>query len=82
MMEQQTLKQFEARCLQDEPPACQTWCPLSVEARSLAALAAEGRWNEARKLLERAMPLPSISAWLCEHSLPPAHLPHSLRERA
>ncbi|UQZ88428.1 hypothetical protein C4J81_04065 [Deltaproteobacteria bacterium Smac51] len=65
-MQQQTLKQFEAQCIQDEPPACQTMCPLHVEARSIAALAGQGKWNDARKLLERSMPLVSVSAYLCE----------------
>ncbi len=65
-MDAQTLRQFEAQCLQEEPPACQTMCPLHLEARTLAGLMAEGKTREARKILDRYLPLSGLTARLCE----------------
>ncbi len=65
-MDQTRLREFEARCIQEEPPACQTACPLHVDARGLARLLAEGKENEARKLLDRLMPLSGLLGLLCE----------------
>ncbi|MDL2317153.1 4Fe-4S dicluster domain-containing protein [Desulfovibrio sp. OttesenSCG-928-A18] len=64
-MEQSVLRSFEARCIQEEPPACQTMCPLHVEARTFTSLMAEGRFAEARKCLERSMPLAGLTGYLC-----------------
>ena len=65
-MDKQTLQQFEAKCTQEEAPACQTTCPLHVEARTLVRLTAEGKIGEARKLLDRYMPLNGLIGYLCE----------------
>lgn len=65
-MEQNTLKKFEAQCIQEEPPACQTGCPIHVEARSFVALMAQGKLGEARKLLDRTMPLSGLLGCICE----------------
>jgi len=65
-MDAQTLRQFEAQCLQEEPPACQTMCPLHLEARSLAGFMAEGKIKEGRKILDRHLPLSGLLAYLCE----------------
>ena len=65
-MDVQTLRQFESKCIQDEPPACQTMCPLHLEARTLARLMAEGKIREARKILDRYLPLSGLTAYLCE----------------
>ena len=32
-MDQQTLRQWEARCIQEEPPFCQAACPLRLDGR-------------------------------------------------
>lgn len=64
-MDQSQLRAFEARCIQEEAPACQTWCPLHVEAREFATLMAREQFTDARKLLDRTMPLSSITARLC-----------------
>lgn len=65
-MDQQILRDFDRLCIQDEPPACQTTCPLHLEARSLAGLMAAGKLKEARKIIDRYMPLSGLTAYLCE----------------
>ncbi|MDR1546255.1 MAG: 4Fe-4S dicluster domain-containing protein [Deltaproteobacteria bacterium] len=65
-MEHSTLAAFENLCAQDQPPACQGACPTQLEAGRLADLAAAGQFAEARKILERHLPAPALSARLCE----------------
>lgn len=65
-MDQQILRDFDTHCVQDEPPACQTTCPLHLEARNLAGLMAAGKLKDARKIIDRYMPLSGLSAYLCE----------------
>ncbi|BFR48272.1 4Fe-4S dicluster domain-containing protein [Nitratidesulfovibrio sp. HK-II] len=65
-MDQTPLRDWESRCIQEEPPRCQAACPLHVDARAFLGHAAEGRWREARGVLERIMPLPGVLARLCE----------------
>ena len=33
-MDQKELREWEARCIQEEPPACRAGCPLGVDARA------------------------------------------------
>ena len=35
-MDQKELRDWEAKCIQEEPPACRAGCPLSVDARAFA----------------------------------------------
>lgn len=66
-MEQSELRAWEGKCIQEEPPYCQAACPLHVDVRSMLRLLAEDRPAEARKVLERTMPLSDIFARVCDH---------------
>ena len=65
-MDQQTLRQWEHRCIQEEQPYCQAACPLGVDARTMLAKLAAVDADGARKVLERSMPLPGLLGLLCE----------------
>jgi len=65
-MEQSTLKEFEDKCIQEEAPSCQTFCPLHLDVRSFVNQMGKGQLKEARKTLERYMPLALINGYLCE----------------
>ncbi|MHC1751182.1 pyridine nucleotide-disulfide oxidoreductase/dicluster-binding protein [Humidesulfovibrio sp.] len=65
-MDQQTLRQWESRCIQEEPPFCQGACPLRLDGRALCGFAARGDFDGARKLLERTLPLPRVVGRVCE----------------
>ncbi len=65
-MDQQVLRDFEALCVQEEAPACQSSCPLHVEAKTFIQLMAEGKITKARQQLDRVLPLSCITAYLCE----------------
>ena len=64
-MDQLYLRQFEQLCTQEEPPACQTTCPIHLETRTFLSFMAEGRVRDARKQLDRTMPLSSLVGLLC-----------------
>ncbi len=65
-MDQQELRDWEAKCIQEEPPACRAGCPLNVDARAFVQAAAKDNMAAARTVLERSMPLAGIVARLCE----------------
>lgn len=65
-MDQHYLRQFEQLCTQESPPACQTTCPIHVEARTFLDFMRAGKVRDARKCLERTMPLASLVGLLCE----------------
>ena len=66
-MDRTTLHDFESRCTQESPPRCRAACPFDLDARAFLARMAEGKTAEARKLLERHLPLPHVLARLCDH---------------
>ena len=66
-MEKEVLKSFEQRCIQEELPYCQAACPLKVDGRSFCAAMAEGRFDEARRVLSRSMAFPDILGRICDH---------------
>lgn len=65
-MDQQTLRQWEKRCIQEEQPFCQAACPLHVDGRAFLGLLAKGGVDGARKVLERTLPLPGVLGRICE----------------
>jgi len=65
-MEQNELRKWEAKCTQEEPPRCKAGCPLNVDARGFVQAMTQGRLQEARAILEKSMPIPAITASLCE----------------
>ena len=65
-MDQKELRDWEAKCIQEEPPVCRAGCPLNVDARAFALAMAKGNMDAARTILEKSMPLAAITARLCE----------------
>ncbi|MDR1395049.1 MAG: 4Fe-4S dicluster domain-containing protein [Deltaproteobacteria bacterium] len=65
-MQKEDLLVLEDLCTYEEPPACQSFCPVHVEVRDVVRLLAAGKTAEARKALDRHLPLASLTGWLCE----------------
>lgn len=65
-MDQQSLREWEHRCIQEELPFCQAACPLHVDVRAMLDKLAGGDSDGARRILERTMPLPGVLGLLCE----------------
>ncbi len=65
-MDQQTLRDLERRCIQEEPPPCRAACPLHVDARTLTGCIAAGDWAGAWRVLRRTMPLAPVLGRICD----------------
>lgn len=65
-MDQKELREWEGRCIQEEPPGCRAGCPLNVDARAFVLAVAGDDLDAARAVLEKSMPLASVTARLCE----------------
>ena len=65
-MEQNRLREYEARCVEEEPPFCQAACPLNVDGREVCRRLGAGDSNGALAALLRALPLPRLLTRLCE----------------
>jgi len=66
-MEQNELRDWERRCIQEEPPKCQAACPIHVDVRAFMGRMKAGDFDAARKILEKTMPLPGVLGRLCDH---------------
>ncbi len=66
-MEQKELRQLESQCIQEEPALCAAACPLHVDARSFVGHIAQGRWEQAKGILDKTLPFPGILGRICEH---------------
>ena len=65
-MEQKELRDWEARCIEEEPPLCRAGCPLNLDARAFVQAMAKDDMACARTILEKTMPLAGIVGRLCE----------------
>jgi glutamate synthase (NADPH) small chain len=65
-MDQEELREWENRCIQDEPPRCTAACPIHLDARAFIGQMSKGAWAEAWKVLRKTMPFPAILGRLCD----------------
>ena len=65
-MDQSELRQWEERCIQDQPPKCTAACPLHVDVRGFIGRIQAGRWSEAVHILRKTMPLPDLLGRICD----------------
>ena len=65
-MDQKELREWEYRCIQEEPPECLAACPLHVDARALCGRVAAGDWDGAWRVLWRTMPFPAVLGRICD----------------
>ncbi len=65
-MDQQTLRDLENKCIQEEPAGCVAACPIHLDARGFIQQIQNGNWNEAWKILRKTMPFPGILGRICD----------------
>ena len=65
-MDQETLRELESLCIQEEPPWCSAACPLHLDGRALAQSIGADNWTGAWKVLRKSMPLPRILGHICD----------------
>ena len=66
-MDGQRVKEWEARCIEEQPPACTTACPLRVDVRGMLAKMKTGDFAGACALYARVIPFPAILSRICDH---------------
>ena len=66
-MEQDNLREWEQKCIQEEPPECTAACPIHVDARLFVKEMGRGDREGAFKVLARTMPFPGILGRICDH---------------
>lgn len=63
---QETLRELEALCTQEQPPAVMAACPLHVDCRAVCGAIACGDFDTAYQLYSKSVPFPGIVSRLCE----------------
>ena len=67
VFDQKGMHALEARCTQENPPRCQVACPFNLDVRAVMTCLAKGNAREARRLVQRSLPLPGLFAHICDH---------------
>lgn len=62
---QDSLRELEARCTQEQPPAAMAACPLHVDCRSICAAVGNKDWDAALTQYAKTVPFPGILSYLC-----------------
>ncbi|HVO20685.1 MAG TPA: heterodisulfide reductase-related iron-sulfur binding cluster [Anaeromyxobacter sp.] len=70
-MDPRSVREREAQCTQESPPACTAACPVHVDARALVDKVQKGDLAGGLSLLARHVPFPQIVARLCPHPCEP-----------
>ncbi|EGO65635.1 pyridine nucleotide-disulfide oxidoreductase/dicluster-binding protein [Acetonema longum] len=65
-MDHKLLREREAKCIQECPPACTAGCPVRVDARGLVAAVKAGDYARGFSLLQAAVPFPRIISRICD----------------
>jgi Fe-S oxidoreductase len=66
-MEQDELRAFEKKCIQEELAYCAAACPFHVDIKAFLGHMAKKEVDKAFKIIERSLPLPEILGRICDH---------------
>jgi Fe-S oxidoreductase len=66
-MDGRRVKQWEARCIEEQPPACAAGCPLRVDVRGMAEKIKAGDFAAAAAIYGRFVALPGVLGRICDH---------------
>lgn len=66
-MDHKHIFQFEEKCTQEQPPACNATCPVHVDVKSMVAEIQAGRFAEAFTIYSKSVPFPGILGRICDH---------------
>lgn len=65
-MDQNTMRELEARCTQESPPGCTAACPLHVDVRALVAAVQKQDFATGAGIFGRSVPFPRIISCVCD----------------
>jgi Fe-S oxidoreductase len=66
-MDGQRVRAWEARCIEEQPPACAVGCPLRVDVRGMLAKVKAGDFAGACAIYARFVALPAVLGRICDH---------------
>jgi NADPH-dependent glutamate synthase beta subunit-like oxidoreductase len=66
-MDHKQLRELEAKCTQEYPPACMTACPVHVDVRRFVAEMKAGNFDGAFDIYRKNVPFPGIIGRICDH---------------
>lgn len=66
-MDSDRVKAWEARCVEEQPPACLSACPLRVDVRSMMEKMKAGDLAGALGVFARVAPFPAMISRICDH---------------
>ncbi len=70
-MDQKTLREQEAKCIQENPPGCTAACPVHVDVRGVVAAVRKGDWAAGLAAFGKTVPFPGIIARICDQPCRP-----------
>lgn len=65
-MERDVCREWENRCVQEQPPACTAACPVHVDVRGMMDAAARQDFAKGTALFVRLIPFPRIISQVCD----------------
>ncbi len=65
-MDRQRVREREAQCTQEQPPACTATCPVHVDARAMAECVRKGDLSGGLALFASVIPFPRIISRTCD----------------
>lgn len=66
-MDRQRVREWEAQCIQEQPPACTSTCPVHVDVRGVVESVRKEDFASGFSLLSRSVPFPGILSHICDH---------------
>jgi len=66
-MDLEKLLSVQEKCINDNPPACNTECPIHIDIKGLILEIRKGNFEEAYRILKKRMPFTNIIGLICDH---------------
>ena len=66
-MDLEKLLSIQEKCINDNPPACNTECPIHIDVKGLIREIGKGNFEEAYRILRKRMPFANIIGLICDH---------------
>lgn len=65
-MDRQRVRDWEAQCIEEQPPACNAACPVHLDVRDMLGRIRAGDWSGGLAVFARFVPFPSIIGRICD----------------
>src|SRR5208282_672556 len=66
-MDHTKARERESQCIQEQPPACTSGCPVHVDARAMIECIRKGDLRAGFAVFNRTIPFPGIIGRICDH---------------